>query len=66
MLAVLPRTILNNRMKLQQDDLKEKNEFILFFKIGLGKIASAARNLINSSLLPKLQQRPISALILLL
>ena len=29
--------------------MKEKDEFILFFKIVLGKIASAARNLINSS-----------------
>ena len=35
--------------ELHQEDLKEKDEFILFFKIALGKIASAARNLINSS-----------------
>ena len=30
--------------ELHQDDLKEKDEFIIFFKIVLGKIASAARN----------------------
>ena len=35
--------------ELHQENLKEKHEFILFFKIVLGKIASAARNLINSS-----------------
>ena len=29
--------------------MKEIDEFILFFKIVLGKIASAARNLINSA-----------------
>ena len=34
---------------MHQDDLKEKDKFILFFKIVLGKIASAARNLIHSS-----------------
>ena len=34
--------------ELRQDDLKEKDEFILFFKIVLGKIARVARNLINS------------------
>ena len=30
-----------------QDDLKEKDEFIIMFKIVLDKIASAARNLLN-------------------
>ena len=30
--------------EVHQDDLKEKDEFILFFKIVLGKIASAAGN----------------------
>ena len=40
-IAVLPRTILKE--DLHQDDLKEKDEFILFFKIVQGKIASAAR-----------------------
>ena len=34
-LAVLHRTILNNR--LHQDDLKEKDELLLFFKTVLGK-----------------------------
>ena len=29
---------------MHQNDLKEKDEFIKFFKIVLGKIASAARN----------------------
>ena len=45
-LAVLPWTILNNRMNctLHKDDLKEKKELILLFKIVKGKIASAARN----------------------
>ena len=33
---------------MHHDDLKEKDEFILFFKIVLGKIARAVRNLINS------------------
>ena len=47
--------------QLQQDDLKEKYEFILFFKIILGKIASAARNLINSS--PKQKRRPFPFLL---
>ena len=32
---------------LYQDDLKEKDEFILFFKIVIGKIASAAKNWIH-------------------
>ena len=32
---------------MHQNDLKEKDEFILFFKIILGKIASAARNWIQ-------------------
>ena len=41
-LAVLPMTILNNRM--HQDDLKEKDEFNLFIKIILVKTASTARN----------------------
>ena len=35
--------------ELHPDDLKEKDEFILFFKISQGKIASATRNLINFS-----------------
>ena len=35
---------------MHEDDLKEKDEFILFFKSVLGKISSAARILINSSL----------------
>ena len=35
--------------ELHQDDLKERDEFILFFKIVLGKIACAARNCINSA-----------------
>ena len=44
-MAVLPRTILNNRMNCtMQDDLKEKDELILLFKIFLGKMASVARN----------------------
>ena len=43
-LAVLPRTILNNRMNCTKDDLKEKDESILFLEIVLGKIASTARN----------------------
>ena len=30
--------------ELHQDDLKDKDEFILFFKIVLGKTASATRN----------------------
>ena len=30
-----------------QDDLKEKDEFIIMFKIVLDKIASAAINLLN-------------------
>ena len=34
---------------MHQDDLKERDEFILFFKIVLGKTATAARNLINYS-----------------
>ena len=34
---------------MHQDDLKEKDAFIIFFKIVLGKTASAARNWINSS-----------------
>ena len=34
---------------MHQDDSKEKNEFILYFKIVLGKTASAARNGINSA-----------------
>ena len=34
---------------MQQDDLKEKDEYILFFKIVPGKIVNAARNWINSS-----------------
>ena len=44
--VVLRRKILNNRMNCTPDDLKEKDEFVLFFKIVLGKIAtgSAARN----------------------
>ena len=33
---------------MHQDNLKEKDEFILFFKIAIGKIARAARKLINS------------------
>ena len=45
--AVFPRTILIMN-ELQQDDLKEKDKFIQFFKIVLGEIASVARNLINS------------------
>ena len=40
-----------------EDDLKEKDEFTLFFKIVLGKIASAAMNLINSSPPPPKQKR---------
>ena len=57
-LAVLPRTILNNRNwdELHQDDLKEKDEFILFFTIVPGKIASLARKLINAS--PQTGKRP--------
>ena len=44
-LAVLPRTILNNRKNcIRQDALKEKDKFNLFFKIVLGKTACAARN----------------------
>ena len=35
--------------ELHQDDFKEKDVFILIFKIVLGKTASATRNLINSS-----------------
>ena len=44
-------TILNNRMnaELHQDDLKVKDELILFLKLVLDKTAGAARNLINSS-----------------
>ena len=34
---------------MHQDDLKEKDEILLFLKIVLDKIASVARNLINSS-----------------
>ena len=34
---------------MHQDDLKENDEFVLFFKIDLGKIDNGARNLINSS-----------------
>ena len=33
---------------MHQDDLKEKDKYILFVKIVLGKTASAARKLINS------------------
>ena len=34
---------------MYQDDLKEKDEFILFFKIVPGKKAGAARKFINSA-----------------
>ena len=40
----LPRTIWNNRMNLHQDDWKEKDEFIIFFKIILDKITTKAMN----------------------
>ena len=42
--AILPRTILNNRMNCTKDDLKEKDESILFLEIVLGKTASGVRN----------------------
>ena len=45
----LPRQLFSTgrfelKKEFPQDDLKEKDEFILFFKIVLGKIASAASN----------------------
>ena len=48
-LAVLLRTILINRINSTRMVKKKLDEFILFFKIVLDKLASAARNLINSS-----------------
>ena len=42
-LPVLLRTILNNRMNCTRI-FEEKDDFNLFFKIVLGKKASAARN----------------------
>ena len=38
----------NEMYYTNQDDMKEKDEFILFFKIVLGKTSSAARNWLNS------------------
>ena len=51
---------------LHQDDLKEKDKFILFFKIILGKIASAARNLIHSSPLTEATTFAFSSVFILL
>ena len=48
-----------DQVELYQDNLKEKDEFILFFKIILGKIASTAMNS------PKLQRRPLPFLLYL-
>ena len=46
-----------------QDDLKEKDEFIIMFKIVLDKIASAARNLLNPPPPPKQERRPLPFLL---
>ena len=48
-LAIWPRTILNNRKHCTKIIWEKKDDFILFFKIVLGKTASAAYNWINSS-----------------
>ena len=48
---------------MHHDDLKEKDEFILFFKIVHGKIASAARNWIILGDTADLS-RPFAALLL--
>ena len=45
--------------RLHLDDLKENDEFILFFKIVLGKIASTARNILP----PKQKRRPLPFLL---
>ena len=50
-LAILPRMILKNKMKSSFFQIIML-QFILLFKIVLGKTASAARNLINSSPAP--------------
>ena len=49
--------------ELHQENLKEMDEFILFFKIILGKIASTPRNLINKFLPPKQKRRPLPFLL---